>query len=77
VVRLVRLSPHKIMRYRLRTLLIVLALGPMLLALGYWAWPLKPEAAAALRPPLFPITPEEQAEINAWIDALPGSPSEK
>jgi hypothetical protein len=26
------------MRFRLRTLLIVLALGPMVLAGGYWAW---------------------------------------
>jgi hypothetical protein len=26
------------MRYRLRTLLIVLALGPMMVAAGYWAW---------------------------------------
>ncbi len=26
------------MRYRLRTLLIVLALGPPLLAVGYWGW---------------------------------------
>ena len=26
------------MRYRLRTLLIVLAIGPMMLAVGYWAW---------------------------------------
>ena len=25
-------------RYRLRTLLIVLALGPLLLAGGWWAW---------------------------------------
>jgi hypothetical protein len=26
------------MRYKLRTLLIVLALGPMVLARGYWEW---------------------------------------
>ena len=63
------------MRYRLRTLLIVLALGPIVLALGYWAWPPKPEAVPELRPPQFPLTPEEQAALNAWIDALPSSPS--
>jgi hypothetical protein len=26
------------MRFRLRTLLIVLALGPIVVACGYWAW---------------------------------------
>jgi len=35
--------------------MIVVALGPVLLALGYWAWPPKPEAVPALRPPLFPL----------------------
>jgi len=36
VVRLVRLSPHEIMRYRLRTLLLASAIGPPLLALTWW-----------------------------------------
>jgi hypothetical protein len=30
------------MRYRLRTLLIVLALGPALIAVGWWAWRFEP-----------------------------------
>ena len=66
------------MRYRLRSLLILLAILPPLLALGYWAWPPKPEAVPELqpigvylRPPLFPPTPEEQAAINAWIAKQP------
>ncbi len=31
-------EPASMFRYKLRTLLIVLALGPMLLAGGYWLW---------------------------------------
>jgi hypothetical protein len=69
------------MRYRLRTLLILLALGPPVLAWGYWAWPSEPEAADELRgfglnrrPPRFRLTPEEQAAINVWINGLPASP---
>ncbi len=29
---------NSVMRYRLRTLLIVLSLGPPIIAVGYWAW---------------------------------------
>jgi len=30
------------LRYKLRTLMIVLAIGPMALAAGWWAWPKAP-----------------------------------
>jgi hypothetical protein len=75
-------------RYRLRTLLILLAVGPIVLAWGWWAyskWRDERQIVIGfhinnwgrVRPPLFPPTPEEQAAINAWFDALPSSPSEK
>ena len=34
-------------RFRLRTLLIVLALGPPVLAIGWWLWCISPDAAAS------------------------------
>jgi hypothetical protein len=75
------------MRFRLRTLLIVLALGPPVLAAGWWAWSKwreeRPEAIGVninnwgcVRPPRFPFTPEEQAAMDAWI-APSGNPREK
>ena len=74
------------MRYRLRTLLILLALGPPLLACGWWAygkWRDERQKAIGVninnwgrvRPPLFPLTPQEQAAINTWI-ASQNNPSE-
>jgi hypothetical protein len=50
------------MRYRLRTLLILLAVLPPLLALGWWYWP---ATQAALFPPQQPmlIQPQEFGEL--------------
>ena len=75
------------MRYSLRTLLIVLAVGPVVLAGGWWAyskWRNERQNVIGvhinnwgrLRPPLFPPTPEEKAAINSRI-APPSNPSEK
>jgi len=51
------------MRYRLRTLLIVLALGPPLLAVGWWkysAWRAEQERQKALREWTGPAVPISQ-----------------
>jgi hypothetical protein len=49
------------MRYRLRTLLIVLALGPLVLAVGWWkyaAWKAEQER-------------RRNAQEQIWIDVVP------
>jgi hypothetical protein len=75
------------MQYRLRTLLIVLAVGPVVLAGGYRWWP-KSESPKAVEHKVlcglfYPgdfgvapreLTPEELAAIRALIDALPAEP---
>jgi hypothetical protein len=76
------------MRYRLRTLLILLAVMPPLLAWGWLAcskWRAERERAigvslndwGCVRPPRFPLTPEDQAAVEAWITSQPGNPGEK
>jgi hypothetical protein len=76
------------MRYRLRTLLILLAVLPPLIGGAWWAygrWQAERQKVIGvsinnwgrLRSPKFAITPEDQAAINNWIDTGPSSPREK
>jgi len=41
------------LRYRLRTLLIVLAIGPLVLAASYWLWPVSAWLIVAAWPLVF------------------------
>jgi len=58
------------MRYRLRTLLILLAIGPPLLAGGYWTWDrLRPQPSPWLTEedfkPFIPPGPEFKLSVEA------------
>jgi len=70
------------MKYSLRSLLIAVLVLPPLLACGWWAcgkWRAGREKVIGvplnkwgrLRPPRFPLTPEDQAATDAWIAAQP------
>jgi len=54
------------MRYRLRTLLIVLALGPLVLAVGWWKYDAWKAEQERLR----------NARDQIWIDVVPSQCSD-